>query len=77
MISLSTIEDLQRHRHTLGLYCIACDRWAEADLDRLIAAGNGFRAVTAVRFRCRSCGGSADKQIRPPVPDPVGAVAYI
>ncbi|MDH4110573.1 MAG: hypothetical protein OEW35_20020 [Gammaproteobacteria bacterium] len=77
MISLVTIDDLRRYRHTLGLYCTACDRWAEADLERLARSGNGSRELVALRFRCSRCGCAADKQVRPPVPAPVGAVAYI
>jgi len=77
MISLATVEELRRYRHTLGLYCISCDRWAEADLDGLVASGRGDEDVVTLRFRCGQCGGTADKQVRPPVPAPVGAIGYI
>ncbi len=77
MPQLVTFEDLRSQSHTLGLYCIECDRWGEANLDRLIEIGRGRQALTEARFRCRDCGGIAEKQLRPPMPQPGGAVAYI
>jgi len=56
---------------------VQCDRWGEADLDRLIATGRGERALTETRFRCRDCGAVVEKQLRPPVPRLGGSVAYI
>ncbi len=77
MISMGTIEELHSHNHTLALYCISCDRWGEANLDRLIQIGKGDQPVTEARFRCRDCGGIVEKQVRPPVPSLGGTVAYI
>ncbi len=77
MLQLATFIDLQDQRHTLGLYCIECDRWGEADLPGLIAGGRGERLLVESKFRCRDCGGLVDKQLRPPVPEIGGAVAYI
>jgi hypothetical protein len=74
---LATFLELRGGDHTLGLYCATCDRWGEADLDRLIASGSGDRAVTEARFRCRDCGGLVEKQLRPPVPAIGGAIGYI
>jgi len=54
-----------------------CDRWGEADLKALISSGRGERMLIDTTFRCRDCGGPADKQLRPPVPEIGGAVAYI
>lgn len=54
-----------------------CERWSDADLERLIAAGWGRRSVVASRFRCRVCGGAAEKQVRPPVALASAAVAWI
>ncbi len=56
MISMATIENLREQNHTLGLYCLSCDRWGEANLDRLIRIGMGDKPVTEARFRCRDCG---------------------
>ena len=77
MIHLDTFAELCRQRHTLGLYCIACERWGSADLPRLIARGYGQRAVIAARFRCRDCGELVQKQVRPPTPPVQAATPYI
>ncbi len=74
---MATIEELHRQRHTLGLYCVACDRWGSADLARLIEGGLGGRSVVGTRFRCRDCGEIVEKQVRPPVPRVGRAAAYI
>ena len=77
MISMRTIEELHDQNHTLALYCLSCDRWGEANLDWLIQIGNGNKPVTEARFRCRDCGEIVEKQVRPPVPEIGGSVAYI
>jgi hypothetical protein len=74
---LVTFEDLQSQKHSLGLYCVQCDRWGEANLNWLIESGQGKRRLTESRFRCRDCGGVVEKQLRPPVPRLGGAIAYI
>ena len=77
MISIATIEELHDKNHSLGLYCISCNRWGEADLARLIQTGMGSRVVSETRFRCEDCGEVVQKQLRPPVPRLGGSVAYI
>jgi hypothetical protein len=74
---IATFRDLKCQNHELGLYCADCNRWGEADLDGLIAAGFGDRTVVDTRFRCRDCGNVVDKQLRPPAPRISGAEAYI
>ena len=74
---MATFEDLLSQRHSLGLYCVPCDRWGDADLARLVETGQGGRSVVAARFRCRDCGAVVEKQVRPPVPRVGGAAAYI
>ncbi|MEM9316988.1 MAG: hypothetical protein AAGA95_20455 [Pseudomonadota bacterium] len=74
---MGTFAELHDQRHTLGLYCITCNRWETVDLERLIAQGFGDRAVVKTRFCCRNCGESAEKQLRPPVPEVSAAAAYI
>ena len=76
MIRLNTFSELVAQNHTLGLYCISCNRWHVADLDRLIDDGID-KPVTEARFRCGQCGELAQKQVRPPVPTLGSAVAYI
>jgi hypothetical protein len=77
MISMGTIEKLRDQNHTLALYCMSCDRWGMADLDWLIQIGKGDKPVTEARFRCKDCGEIVEKQVRPPVPEIGGSVAYI
>lgn len=77
MPRLITFEDLQSQKHSLGLYCVACDRWGEANLNWLIQSGQGGRLLTESRFRCRDCGAIVEKQLRPPVPTLGGSTAYI
>ena len=62
MISMGTMEELHSHNHTLALYCLSCDRWGEANLDRLIQIGKGDKLVTEARLRCRDCGEIVEKQ---------------
>jgi hypothetical protein len=77
MIFISTFDDLNRHDYGLALYCLSCDRWGKADLNRLIEAGRGGKRVTEARFRCQDCGALVEKQLRPPVPMLGGATGYI
>ena len=77
MLQVVTFLDLRRQKHTLGLYCPACDRWGEADVDKLIESGRGMRLLVDTRFRCIDCGRVVDKQLRPPVPGISDTVAYI
>ena len=77
MISMGTIEKLKEQNHRLALYCMRCDRWGEANLNRLIQLGQGNKSVTEARFRCKDCGEIVEKQVRPPVPEIGGSMAYI
>ena len=77
MISMRTIEELHSHDHMLALYCLSCNRWGEANLDWLIQIGQGDKPVTEARFRCKDCGEIVEKQVRPPVPELGGSVAYV
>ena len=74
---MGTIEKLREQNHKLALYCLSCDRWGLADLDRLVQIGRGNKSVTETRFRCRDCGEIVEKQVRPPVPTMGGSIAYI
>lgn len=77
MIRISTIEELNRQKYGLALYCMVCGRWGEADLDGLAKSGQGSRSVIDARFRCLDCGGLVEKQLRPPVPKLGGTLGYI
>ncbi len=74
---MGTIEELQNQNHTLALYCLSCDRWGEANLDWLIQIGKGNKPVTEAQFRCLDCEEIVEKQVRLPVPEIGGALAYI
>lgn len=65
-IQLHTVADLIAHRHTLGLYCHHCDRWAIAPFEQLAADGWARTPIVRLRFRCAICGGPAQHQLRPP-----------
>ena len=77
LIRLQTFSELAARNHTLGLYCVNCDRWQVADLAGLIQAGRGSAVITQARFRCHDCGELAEKQLRPPVPTLGGSVGYV
>ena len=77
MHQLATLNDLYDQNHSLGLYCLHCDRWVEADLADLVRAGKGSLEISRTRFRCRECGVTAEKQVRPPVPQVSQAVSYL
>ncbi len=74
---MGTIEKLRDQDHKLALYCLSCDRWGLADLDRLVRIGRGNKSVVEIRFRCKDCGEIVEKQVRPPVPEIGGSVAYV
>jgi hypothetical protein len=65
-IRIETVADLIARKHTLGLYCWHCDRWAEAPLERLAASGFADRPILRLNFRCAACGTPAQRQLRPP-----------
>lgn len=77
MICISTFDDLNRHGYGLALYCLSCDRWGEANLKQLVADGRGGNPMTEAKFKCRDCGATVEKQLRPPVPMLGGATGYI
>ncbi|MDH4048554.1 MAG: hypothetical protein OEW68_07755 [Gammaproteobacteria bacterium] len=74
---MSTFQELQHNDHSLGLYCITCDRWGMADLQLLIDTGRGNYTVTGARFRCTDCGSLVQKQLRPPAPTLGNTARYI
>ena len=65
-IRIATIADLKANEHRLNLHCQPCNRWHQLDLDEFIKAGRGDLNYVSARFRCKKCGGAAEKQIRPP-----------
>lgn len=67
-LRIATIDDLVAYHYTLALHCLACDRWSEANLEGLQAAGGGRWSFVQMKFKCSDCGGKAAKQLRTPVP---------
>lgn len=65
-ISINTPAQYLEHRHELGLYCRACERWTVADLRRLVDMGKGDASIARLRFTCSDCGGKMERQVRPP-----------
>lgn len=65
-ISINTPAEFLEHAHTLSLYCRACERWLDVDLQVLVAAGRGDQAIQRMRFKCKDCGAGMEKQVRPP-----------
>ena len=74
MIRVSTFQELLANEHSLGLYCVECNRWGTADLAGLVNGGRGNSVVTDAKFRCQDCGSIVQKQLRPPTPT-LGRVA--
>jgi hypothetical protein len=63
-IVISTISDLAESGMTLGLYCLACDRWGEIIPQAWLDAGKPDVDYVEQKFKCSKCGGKADKQVR-------------
>jgi len=76
-IHLHTVADLLARDHTLGLYCLRCDRWAEAPLAKLAARGLADRPIQRLNFRCVICGRSAQCQLRPPALAPARVTGWM
>jgi hypothetical protein len=76
-IRIETVADLIARKHTLGLYCRHCDRWAEAPLERLAARGFADRPIRHLNFRCIRCGTSAQRQLRPPALPPASSTGWM
>jgi hypothetical protein len=76
-VHLHTVADLLTYHHTLGLYCLPCDRWAEAPLANLAARGLADRPIQRLNFRCVICGRSAQCQLRPPALSSVRSAGWM
>jgi hypothetical protein len=76
-IRIETVADLIARKHTLGLYCRHCDRWAEAPLERLAARGFADQSIRRLNFRCVCCGTAAQRQLRPPALVPAKATGWM
>ena len=64
-IVISNIRDLADNEMTLGLYCLPCDRWEEVIPQEWLDAGKPNIDYVAKKFKCKDCGETASKQVRP------------
>ena len=64
-ITIRTISDLAETGMTLGLYCLECDRWGEIIPQEWLDVGKPDVDYVEQRFKCKECGGRADKQVCP------------
>ena len=64
-IVISTTRDLADNGMTLGLYCLNCDRWSEVIPQEWFNAGKPNADYVAKTFKCKDCGETASKQVRP------------
>ena len=62
---ISNIRDLADNEMTLGLYCLPCDRWGEVIPQEWLDAGKPNIDYVAKTFKCKDCGETASKQVRP------------
>jgi hypothetical protein len=76
-IHLHTVADLLARNHTLQLYCLRCDRWRLAPLERLVDSGLGAASIRTLKFRCAHCGTPAQLQLRPPELPPPSATGWM
>lgn len=63
-ITVRTIADLIEYDMVMGLHCLPCGRWVEADLQALVDSGKGGLPYAQAIFRCNQCGELASKQIK-------------
>ena len=70
-IHIATLAELKANDYRLNLNCEPCNRWHQLDLDGFVEAGRGNLNYVNARFRCKRCGGAAEKQIRPANMEPV------
>ena len=70
-IRIATLADLKANEYRFNLYYQLCNRWHQLDVDKFFEAGRGELNNINARFRCKKCGGAAEKQIRPPTMEPV------
>ena len=62
-VTIRRISDLRDNHMTLGLFCLECDRWGEVIPQEWLGDGKPDLNYVRQRFRCRECGGRADKQM--------------
>ena len=62
-VIIRRMSDLRDNHMTLGLFCLECDRWGEVIPQEWLGDGKLDLNYVRQRFRCRECGGRADKQM--------------
>ena len=62
-VIIRRLSDLRDNHMTLGLFCLECDRWGEVIPQEWLDDGKPDLNYVRQRFRCRECGGPADKKM--------------
>ena len=76
-IVVDTMEDFKRFGFTLAVFCDACTRYHEFNIDDLIAGGHGGTSITAIKPRCSRCGERAQKLVSPRRPEFTGYPNFV
>jgi len=63
VIELNTLRALYDHGYRVTVFCRACGRHGRLDLPRMLANGQGDRAVLGLPLRCAQCGGRGELSI--------------
>jgi hypothetical protein len=75
-IRIGTLAECLRSDHGVAAFCVRCRRWANLDLQRLVALGYGDRVLARCRPRCQVCRGPGQIQLRAPVPGWQGPASH-
>ena len=63
-VVIRKISDLRDNQMSLGLFCLACDRWGEIIPEEWLSSGKKDVDYINQRFECGVCGESAAKKVR-------------
>ena len=64
-VIIRRMSDPRDKNMSLGLFCLACDRWGEVVPQEWLDDGKPDLNYVEQRFKCSECGGRATKQVRP------------
>ena len=71
------MSDLRDHNMSLGLFCLACDRWGEVIPEQWLDEGKPDLNQVGQRFKCIQCGRTAIKKVRPETKGHGTGTAYV
>lgn len=61
---IQTYSDLLQHGMAMACHCPRCERWADVDLERLVATGRGEQSYIGRKAKCAKCGERGSIQIQ-------------